>query len=113
MTQTSRDYSDSRDDMECSLAPADKYIYDEMKRHLDQPLCFRDFIKKYAHGTIRNAFSRLKKKAIIRLYCRSGPAFYVCSCSGLTISSKLITVNRMGGGGRVVRRGSQLVVDFL
>ncbi len=49
-----------------------------------RPFSFKDFIAsedgsnegKYAHGTVRNVFSQLKKEGLIELVCRSPQAFY-------------------------------------
>jgi len=83
------------DNIECSLTPAERYIYEGAKRKPDEPFCFLDFMAKYAHGTIRNAFSELKKRGLIKLYCRSGAAFYVYSSSKLEVSSKPMTLTHM------------------
>jgi len=105
MTSAAKNDSDI---LECSLAPAERCIYGRAKFRPDEPFCFLDFEDKYAHGTIRNAFSKLKKKGLIKLYCRSGPAFYVHSSSKLKVSSKPMTVNHMVGRGGV----REVRIDF-
>ena len=105
MTSAAKNDSDI---LECSLTPAERYICERAKFRPDEPFCFLDFKDKYAHGTIRNAFSKLKKTGLIKLYCRSSAAFYVYSSSKLRVSSKPMTVTHMVGRGGV--RGVR--VDF-
>lgn len=58
------------------LRPIDRYILTSGQK-LERPFCWEDFKDRYRHGSIRNAFSRLKKKGLIRLWTRSSIAFYV------------------------------------
>lgn len=83
------------------LTPADRHIYEWAKLRPDQPFCYLDFKDKFAHGTIRNSFSKLKKFRLIRLYCRSSVAFYIPSSSKLKKPTEPITLTRMVGGGGV------------
>ena len=105
MTSTAKNDNDV---LGYSLTPAERYIYESAKFRPEEPFCFLDFKDRYAHGTIRNVFSKLKKKGLLKLYCRSGPAFYVCSSSKLKVSSKPMTVDHIVGGGGV--RGVR--IDF-
>jgi hypothetical protein len=98
MTSAAKNDSDI---LERSLTPAERYIYKHAKFRTDEPFCFLDFKGKYAHGTIRNALSKLKKDGLVKLYCRSSVAFYVSSSSKLKMSSKPMTVNHMVGRGGV------------
>jgi hypothetical protein len=63
------------------------HILSEIRRIIFEerrPFCYKDFIAfkvgsievKYAHGTIRNIFSELKKEGLIELVYRSPQAFY-------------------------------------
>jgi hypothetical protein len=76
------------------LEPVEKRILERMERQPDTPFCFLDFRDIYKHGTIRNAFSKLKKRRAIRLFCRSGPAFYVLSSSNLEKVTRFRMVGR-------------------
>lgn len=100
MTPPPKNDSDTYGSVEDSLPPAERHIYARAKRKPDEPFCFLDFNDKYAHGTIRNAFSSLRKKGLIRLYCRSGAAFYVLSSGNPKIPPEKMTVtHRVGRGG--------------
>ena len=85
------------------LTPVERYICKWAKPRPDQPFCFLDFLDKYAHGTIRNAFLKLKKLRLIRPYCRSSAAFYTLSASKLKASSKPVTVTHTVGKSNVGR----------
>jgi len=74
------------------FTPVERYIYKWSKARPDQPFSFLDFVEKYAHGTIRNAFARLRKLRLIRIYCRSTAAFYVHSSSKVKASYRPMTV---------------------
>ena len=52
--------TNDNDNIGYHLTPAERYIHEWTKLRPDQPFCFLDFTDKYAHGTIRNAFLRLK-----------------------------------------------------
>jgi len=91
------------DNMEYSLTPAERYIYNWAILRPDEPFCFLEFIEKYAHGTIRNAFSKLRKYGLIKQYSRSSATFYVHSSSKSKEPSKPVTVTHMVGR-RGVRR---------
>lgn len=83
-----------------SLTPAERYIYEEAKRKPDEPFSYLDFKDKYAHGTIRNTFSSLRNKGLIRLYCRSCVAFYVLSSGKPKETPEKMTLHhRVGRGG--------------
>jgi hypothetical protein len=85
------------DNKEIGLRPADRFIFDWAKNHPDEPFCREDFIDRYAAGTIRNAFSKLSKLKLIKLYCRSGYAFYVYSGTALKKNKRLMTVSHTVG----------------
>ena len=85
------------DKIQYKLAPAEQHILKWAKQRPDQPFCFREFLDKYAHGTIRNAFLRLKNLRLIRLYCRSFTAFYVLASSKVKSSSNPVTLTHTGG----------------
>lgn len=108
MTPQPRNDTDTYGSVGDSLPPAERYIYARAKRKPDEPFCFLDFNDKYTHGTIRNAFSSLRKRGLIRLYCRSGAAFYVHASGKPKIPPEKVTVTHMVGRGGV--RGVQ--VDF-
>ena len=91
------------DNLEYSLSPVERYIYESVKLRADEPFCFLDFKEKYAHGTIRNAFSKLKKLGLIKPYFRSSTAFYVKSSSKLKAPSEPVTVTHTVGRGNVRR----------
>jgi hypothetical protein len=102
MTTQPRSDSDTYESVEDSLTPAEKYIYSRAKASPDIPFCYLDFKEKYAHGTIRNTLSSLRKKGLIRLYCRSGPAFYVPSFGKPKRPLAKMTLHRtVGEGGGV------------
>jgi hypothetical protein len=105
MTAPLRSDSDAHEPVVGSLTPIEKHIYGRAKASPNVPFCFLDFKGKYAHGTIRNAFSSLQRKRLIRLYCRSGVAFYVLSSGKPKTPSEKVTTGRKGG----VR---ELRVDF-
>jgi hypothetical protein len=88
---------DDSDKMQYRLTPSEQYIFEWAKQRPDQPFSFLDFTDKYTHGTIRNAFLRLKNLRLIRLYCRSFSAFYVLSSSKIKHFSKPMTVTHTGG----------------
>lgn len=115
MTYTSGSDNDTCEVVEDSLTPIEKYIYNYAKRNPDLPFCFLDFTKKYAHGSIRNAFLSLKKRKLIALYCRSGPAFYMLVSSKLKVPPSKMTVHRRGGryGVGVVRIDFGAFLDSL
>jgi hypothetical protein len=80
--------------------PAERYVYEKAKRKPYEPVCFRDFTDRYAHGTIRNAFLRLKKKGLVKLHCRSGPAFYILtSRKSRKTSPKMTVLHTVGKDG--------------
>lgn len=85
------------DKIQHKLTPAELYILKWAKQRLDQPFCFLDFKNKYCHGTIRNAFSKLRKLGLIRLYCRSFCTFYVHSDSKLNSRNKPMTITHTVG----------------
>jgi len=89
--------NNDNDNMGYQLTPAERYIHEWAKSRPDQPFCFLDFSDKYAHGTIRNVFSRLKKRGLIRPYCRSSAAFYVHSSAKPKPPSKPMTVTHTVG----------------
>ncbi|MEM3616459.1 MAG: hypothetical protein QXM65_07830 [Candidatus Bathyarchaeia archaeon] len=104
MTPSAESVSDSYGHGENSLTPAERYIYTRAKRQPDEPFCFLDFKDKYAHGTIRNTFSSLRRKGLIRLYCRSGTAFYMLSSGKPKMPLEKMTVaHRVGRGAGGVR----------
>jgi len=107
-SKSDRSDSDTHYSVGDSLTPAERYIYARLKREDEPPVSYLDFTDKYAHGTIRNAFSSLQKKGLIQLYCRSGLAFYVLSSGKPKIPPEKMTLDhRVGRGGvRVVK------VDF-
>jgi len=108
MTPSSKSDSDTLYRVEDSLTSAERYIYERLERKPDEPVSYLDFTDKYAHGTIRNAFYSLKKKGLIRLYCRSVLAFYVLSSGKPKIPPEKMTVHHTVGRGGV--RGVR--VDF-
>jgi hypothetical protein len=63
---------------------------------------------KYTHGTIRNTFSKLRKRGLIKLYCRSSAAFYVLSSGKPKRPPEKVTLYQMVGKGGV--RGVK--IDF-
>jgi hypothetical protein len=67
------------------------------RTHPDFPFCWREFAHKYAHGTIRNAFSRLAKSKLIELYCRSCDAYYILHNANRKRTSKAVTLAHMVG----------------
>jgi hypothetical protein len=85
------------DALEFQLTPVETYIHEWAKARPDQPFCFMDFKDKFAHGTIRNAFSKLRKIGLIKPYCRSGVTFYIHSSSRLKGSSKPLTLTHTVG----------------
>ena len=85
------------DKIQCRLTPAEQHILEWAKQRPDQPFCFREFLEKYAHGTIRNAFLRLKNLGLIRRYCRSFTAFYVLASSKVKPSCNPVTLTHTGG----------------
>lgn len=89
--------SDNDNMAKYQLTPAEQYIYKWSKARPDQPFCFLDFIEKYAHGTIRNAFSRLQRLGLVRTYCRSFAAFYVHLFSKLKAPHKPMTITHTVG----------------
>jgi hypothetical protein len=101
MTQSSKGDSDTHESVEDSLTPAERYIHEEAKRKPDEPFSYLDFTDKYAHGTIRNAFSRLKNKGLIRLYCLSGAAFYMLSSGKPKETPEKMTLHHTVGRGGV------------
>jgi hypothetical protein len=99
MTPSSKSDSDTIGVEEKELKPVDRYILSVAKT-LGRPFCWEDFKGRYTHGTIRNAFSSLQKKGLIRLYCRSGPAFYMLSSGKPKIPPEKMTLDhRVGRGG--------------
>jgi len=101
MTLSSKNDSDTHYSLEESLTPAERYIDARLKREPDEPVSYLDFTDKYAHGTIRNTFSSLQKKGLIRLYCRSGLAFYVLSSRKPKIPPEKMTAHHTVGKGGV------------
>ena len=85
------------DEIQYKLTPAERYILEWAKQRVSQPICFIDFKDRYSHGTIRNAFSRLKKLGLIKFYFRSSCSFYVHSSSKLNHSRKPMTITHTGG----------------
>lgn len=85
------------DNLEEHLRPAEKDILAFAKAHPDLPFCWRDFAHKYAHGTIRNAFSRLARLNLIKLSCRSCDAYYILIVAGQKRGRKAVTVAHMVG----------------
>jgi hypothetical protein len=79
------------------LRPVEKNILVYAKTHPDLPFCWREFAHKYAHGTIRNAFSRLAKSKLIELYCRSCDAYYILYKEGRKRTRKAVTLDHMVG----------------
>lgn len=108
MTHSSKSDSDTHYHVEDYLTPAERYIHARAKRKPDEPFCFLDFMDKYTHGTIRNAFSSLQKESLIRLYCRSGAAFYVHASGKPERPLGKVTLHRRVGKGGV--RGVK--IDF-
>jgi hypothetical protein len=105
MTSPSENDNDSYEGL---LTPIEKYIYQRARRKPDIPFSFRDFTNKYKHGTLRNAFCSLRKKGIIRLYCRGFLAFYILSSSKSEFPPPKVTASHMVG-----RRGvRELRFDF-
>lgn len=84
--------ADDDDNLEHSLKPAERYICEQMRLKPNEPVSFANFKDRLSHGTIRNAFSGLKKKGLIKLYCRSSIAFYVLASSNVNASSIPVTV---------------------
>lgn len=111
MTLTKKNDSDNLH----RLTPAELYIYEQAKLKPDLPFCYLDFIKKFAHGTIRNAFSKLRKLGLIKLYCRSSAAFYILSSSKQKEPIKPITLTHRGdkNGVRRVRVSLGALLDSL
>jgi len=85
------------DKIQYNLTPIELYILEWAKHRPDQPFCFYDFKDKYSHGTIRNAFYRLKKSGLIKFYFRSSCSFYIYKTSKLNHSHKPMTIAHMGG----------------
>ena len=79
------------------LKPTERDILAFAKAHPDLPFCWREFAHKYAHGTIRNAFSRLAKLNLIELSCRSCDAFYILHIANRKRTRKAVTVAHMVG----------------
>jgi len=88
--------SDS-DEMQYNLTPAERFILKVANQRDNQPVCFLDFTDYYRHGTIRNAFSKLKKRGLIKLYCRSSCSFYLPASSKIQNTRKPVTITHMGG----------------
>jgi hypothetical protein len=87
------------DKIQYKLAPAERYILEWATQRLGQPFCFIDFKDRYRHGTIRNAFSRLRKLGLIKSYFRSSCSFYVHASSKLNHARKPMTVTHTEGEG--------------
>lgn len=85
------------DKIQHNLTPVERYILEWAKQRGNQPFCFVDFKDMYRHGTIRNAFSKLKNLGLIKFYFRSSCAFYVHSSSKLNHSRKPMTITHTGG----------------
>jgi len=85
------------DKMQHNLTPAEQFILKVAKQRGNQPVCFLDFKDNYSHGTIRNAFSKLKKLRLIKLYCRSSCSFYLSTSSKIQNTRKPMTITHMGG----------------
>jgi hypothetical protein len=85
------------DNLEEQLRPAEMGILAFAKAHPDLPFCWREFAPKYAHGTIRNAFSKLANLNLIELWCRSSDAYYILHIAGRKRPRKAVTVTHMGG----------------
>jgi hypothetical protein len=96
--KVTQDRSCDNDGLQC-LTPAERSIYERAKSRPDEPFCYLDFEDAYAHGTIRNAFSKLKDRGLIRLYCRSFVAFYVHASSRLKSAKVMTALHKVGGGG--------------
>jgi hypothetical protein len=97
MTLSQKSDSDDHGHLEDSLTPAERYVYARARRQPDEPFCFLDFKNKYTHGTMRNVFSSLRKKGLIRLYCRSSDAFYVLLSGKPKWHRGKVTLYRGGG----------------
>ena len=107
MTPSSKSDSDTIGVEEKELKPVDRYILSVAKT-LGRPFCWEDFKGRYTHGTIRNAFSRLKKKGLIRLWTHSSVAFYVLPEQMKGYPRRKVTVTHMVGRGGI--RGVK--IDF-
>jgi hypothetical protein len=89
--------NDILEQQEKGLRPAEKHILIFARTHPDLPFCWREFAYKYAHGTIRNAFSRLAKSKLIELYCRSCDAYYILHRAGRKRTRIAVTLAHMVG----------------
>ena len=107
MTPSSKSDSDTIGVEQKELKPVDRYILSVAKT-LGRPFCWEDFKGRYTHGTIRNAFSRLKKKGLIRLWTRSSIAFYVLPGQMKGYPRRKVTVTHKVGRGGV----REVRVDF-
>jgi hypothetical protein len=96
------------DNIHHKLTPVERYILKWAKQRPYQPFCFFYFIKKYSHGTIRNAFSGLKKLGLIKFYFRSSCTFYVLSSSKIINLRKPMTTTHTGGKHDL----NKITVDF-
>ncbi len=85
------------DKIQHKLTPVERYILEWAKHRPHQPFCYIDFMDKYSHGSIRNAFSSLRKLGLIKFDFRSSCSFYINSSSKLSNSHKIMTITHMGG----------------
>lgn len=87
--------NDTLEQHERELRPAEKAILIYARTHPDLPFCWREFAHKYAHGTIRNAFSTLAKSKFIELSCRSCDAYYILHVADRKRTRKAVTLAHM------------------
>lgn len=88
---------DNLEQQEHGLRPAERHILAYAKAHAEISFCWREFSQKYAHGTIRNAFSTLARKKLLHLEVRSCDAYYILHSQNKKNPHGAMTVTHMGG----------------